>query len=139
MILIATGDAELAMKIGTFTSGRKTYAVSEEGPKELRHRIHAAQPAVVVLDVRFGGNRYRVIDAVPSIMDVRSGPAVVIVSPRFSSVLKRTAAKLGCFDLISLSDPSLKKKFVRCLLDAQAAYLSGAFSRPLPRALGSLH
>lgn len=106
---------------------------------ELRHKVHQTQPEVVVLDVRFGGNRYRVIEQAPAIMLCDSGPAVIMLLPWNDDRVIEEAGVQGCFDAISLSHPSFGLEVSRSVLEAKAARLSGALERPKRPSRKSLH
>jgi DNA-binding NarL/FixJ family response regulator len=139
MVVIATRDLELAQRLNTAIEGRKALLTQALEPIELRHRVHQVQPEVVVLDVRFGGNLYRVIEQTPGIMLANSGPAVILLLPWQSDEVVDEAARQGCFDAISLSHPSFDAEVSRSVLDAKAARLSGALERLQRPARGSLH
>lgn len=139
MVLIATLDTDLAETLMRAIDGRKAILATEIDATELRHKVHQTQPEVVLLDVRFGGNRYRVIEQAPGIMLARSGPAVVLLLPWDSDAVIDEAARQGCFDAISLSHPSFATEVARSVLDAKAARLSGALERLQRPVRGSLH
>lgn len=139
MVFIATQDEELAQRLVTAIEGRKAVYLSVVDETELRHKIHQTQPEVVVLDVRFGGQRYRVIEQAPAIMLCNSGPAVILILPWNEDRVIDEAAVQGCFDAISLSHPSFDLEVSRSVLEAKAARLSGALELPKRPADGSLH
>lgn len=139
MVFIATTDPDLGRRLLEAIEGRKVVFVQEVDATELRHKIHQTQPEVVVLDVRFGGNRYRVIDEAPAIMLCNSGPAVILLSPWDDDRVIDHAGTNECFDVISLSRPSFGLEVSRSVLDAKAARLSGALERPRRPARGALH
>ena len=139
MVAICTQDPGLAQRLVAAIEGRKAALVLQLDEKELRHKVHQMQPEVVLLDVRFGGNRYRAIELAPGIMMTRSGPAVILLLPWDSNEVIDEAARQGCFDAISLSHPSFDSEVARSVLDAKAARLSGALERIQRPARGSLH
>jgi ActR/RegA family two-component response regulator len=139
MVLIATADTDLALKLGEAIEGQKTYVVSAKDATELRHKVHSTQPEVVILDARFGSNSYRVLDDVPRLLEVRSDPAVIVLTPWRSGRVRDEAARLGCFDVVSLDDRAWRRKVSRAVLDAQAARLAGALERPAKREPEPLH
>lgn len=139
MVVIATLQPELAERLTAAIEGRKAILVAPYDETELRHKVHQMQPEVVVLDVRYGGNLYRVIDQAPGIMACKSGPAVILLLPWNSDAVVDEAARQGCFDAISLFHPSFDAEVSRSVLDAKAARLSGALERLQRPAKRSLH
>ena len=139
MVLIATRDQELAQRLVLAIDGTKAVLSTALEPIELRHRVHQTQPEAVVLDVRYGGNRYRVIEQAPGIMAANSGPAVILLLPWDSDAVIDEAARQGCFDAISLSHPAFDAEVARSVLEAKAARLAGALERLQRPGKGSLH
>lgn len=129
-VLIVTADADLATEIGAQVEGPRAYALRPESETALRHHAHGTQPAVVVLDVRAGGSQFRALGEAPALMCTRSHPAVIVVSPWESEALTNEAARLGCFDVISLSRRCWRRSLRGALRDAQAAWLGGLLEIP---------
>jgi len=103
MVLIAVGDEVLAIEIGRLLPGDKTYARSSETASALRRQIHEAQPAIVVLDVTMGGQRWSAMATLGKILAVRSAPALVLITPWSSRKVDRVAAAAGCYDVVPRS------------------------------------
>lgn len=114
MVLIATADGDLARRCGESIAGDRHYVLRLDGDNEpacwaaLRHAAHDAQPGVIVLDVKQGGSRCRVLDALPQLLRTRSRPVVVVVLPRASRAVEREAAKLGAWDVVIATSESFE-------------------------------
>lgn len=135
MIAIATGDTELAAKIGKHVEGKKIYILKVQDATELRHKIHSCQPSVVVLDVRLGGNAFEAMQEVPAIIKTRSEPAVIVLLPSVSAIAKKAAVEMGAFDVISRDRASWVRALRYSAVDALAARDAGLLSRPEPVAV----
>jgi DNA-binding NarL/FixJ family response regulator len=140
MVLVATPDPKLALKLGRAIEGEKAYLVHAGSARELRHQVHACQPEVVVLDVRLGGNLFRALDEAARLIATRSQPAVVVLTPVRARAVEREAGRLGCFDVINLDRRACAAHVARAVSEAAAARLSGALEPPpRRRARESLH
>jgi hypothetical protein len=156
MVVIVTAEAQLAKDVSEAIDGEKSYVLRHmlsvppvtvddddpdrhEGQIAMRAAIYPKQPATVILDVRFGGNEFRAMRSVPKILSGDSGPAVILIAPSRPRIVVGEAARLGCFEVISLSDRLWRKKLARAVLEAKAARKVGALDHPRRRARGSLH
>lgn len=120
MVLIAA-EAGLAREIGGVLLTRKNYVVSADGERDLRHQIHCAQPKAVLLDLRLGGQRWRVLEAVPAIIEkTGSRPEVIALVPWFHEDVEAEAYRWGCVDVVDLSAKSWARD-VSCAVDLALA------------------
>jgi hypothetical protein len=136
MVLIAA-EAGLAREVGSVILRRKSYVVSADGDRDFRYRIHCAQPRVVLVDVRFGGQLWRVLESVPAIVEKTSTrPEVVALVPWFHEDVEAEAYRLGCADVVDLSAKAWARD-VSCAVDlALAAWKART---PSSRARPSVH
>jgi hypothetical protein len=89
----------------------------------LRHWIYCKQPSVLLLDVRFGGQLYRVIENVPRILgEADCNPRVILLIPFDSKVAEAEAARLGCFDVVNFH-PRRRRAFLSEVVSAVEAAL----------------
>lgn len=140
VIVVITRDLQLAQRLGDVIDGRKGYIVTPQSQKELRHRLHQVQPEVIVLDVTFGGNDYRVLDEVLAFNAIRSGPAVIALLPWTSATAKRQASCVGCFEVLVTSRRLFERKVALAVRDALQARAAGALADiPKRHEKGSLH
>jgi CheY-like chemotaxis protein len=169
MVLIATKDLELARLVLEALSGEKELLVRQptkdederedeeerkrraamrpverdgyDGAKRLRHWIHAKQPAVLLLDARFGGQLYRALEAVPRLLEEsRENLRVILLIPFDSKAAKEEAARLGCFDVLNYHPRRRRKVFQREVLSAvEAAEIDRAAVAPSQRARVVFH
>lgn len=147
MVIVATPDSEIALRLGELIDGRKRYVMGppsdlvmteEEGARDFRHSIHESQPSVVVLDVRVGKSLFKAFDQVPRILEVTSAPAVILLLPFASLKVKRAAAEMGCYDVIILDRRrAYERKVAKAVVDAEAARAAGLLQSR--RASGPLH
>jgi hypothetical protein len=149
MVVIATADPDMALRLGRLIDERKSYVLgppgslvvtlktAEEEARRFRHAIHSAQPGVLVLDVRVGKNVFEAFGQVPRLLEVESGPAVIILLPVESSTVRDAAAALGCYDVIVIDRRrAFEKKVALAVTEASAARAAGALERRRP---GGLH
>jgi DNA-binding NarL/FixJ family response regulator len=128
MVLIASANEELARRCGDAIAGDRRYALRLNGDNEraiwaaLRHEAHSAQPGVVVLDVRTGGQRCRVLDALPGLLRTKSRPAVVVVLPRSSRRVEEEAAKMGAWDVVIATSESFEIDLANAVASALATW-----------------
>jgi ActR/RegA family two-component response regulator len=101
VIMICTADAEFAQTLHRAVEGTKCYCLRAETPTGLRQAIHEQQPAVVILDVTMGGQRFRAIDCLWRIETVRSRPHIILVTPWESKAVEDEAARFGCYEVLS--------------------------------------
>jgi len=147
MVIVATPDSELALRLGERIDGRKRYVLGppaeqvmteEQAARDFRHSIHESQPSIVVLDVRVGKSLFKAIDQVPRILEVSSAPAVILLLPFESRKVKRAAAEMGCYDVIILDRRrAFERKVEKAVADAAAARAAGLLKRR--RVAGPLH
>lgn len=130
MVLVVTRDAKLALKVNKVVKGKKSFLVREVGETELRHVAHSHQPRVIILDVRFGGNKYRVMEQVPSLQIVRSQPAIIVLTPWQSKEVSELAATLSCFDVVPTSSRLFASDLSQSVKEALAAHLAGLLQQP---------
>jgi hypothetical protein len=135
MVVIVSSDESL---VGTI-SGAVGAAMAliahagdgADGPAQLRHELYCYQPKVVLLDVRFGGQRYRAIEAIPKLLlNCDSQPEIVLLIPEPSKAVRRVADEMGCFDVLDFS----RKSFSRDVGDCVAAALLQRSTPLVPRA-----
>lgn len=160
MMLIVSADAELASFLDATLPGESVCVVSlprkpddeveedeetvqrwasmtiteqhaDEAKTQLRRRIYQEQPKVILLDVRFGGQFFRVVEIVPTIIKkTASRPRVILILPAPSKEVEDEASKLGCFDVLVFTSRR-KKAFRREVLDAvEAAELDRRLADP---------
>ncbi len=126
MVLIATGDPDLALKIGAVVDGSKSYVMRAESQVELRHKVHSNQPDVLM---RIGGNRFEAMLGMEEIFsNVKSNPLVVVLLPTESEAARATAIEVGAYEVISLSRPSFLEELEQAVVDARSAKLAGVSS-----------
>jgi hypothetical protein len=139
MVVIVTTDEELLARICNAVGGEK-WAITAPGdgvlgPKQLRHEIYSCQPSVVLLDVRFGGQRYRVIESVPKLMlNCESQPEIVLMIPSPSKAVRTVANDCGCWGVVDFS----RRGFAEELADLVSAALVHRASPLLPNPRGRL-
>lgn len=128
MILIATGDAALAKKIGGVLEGRKSYVITVRDDIEFRHKIYSNQPEIIIADVRLGGNRFEVMQELPRALanpSLKSHPAVILILPWASATAREAAAALGAFEVFSLDRRSWIRELPQAVSDALDARADG--------------
>jgi DNA-binding NarL/FixJ family response regulator len=119
ILVIALPDLALRLS-GLLHNAR--YIVRVEDGKDLRHRVHSYQPDVVVLDWRIGGSMWRALDEVTAIVErTTTHPYVIALLPKTSPRIKSEAAKLGCYDVISVNASGVDRKIVDAVELAQRA------------------
>jgi hypothetical protein len=133
VVLIATTDAKLAQRLGAAILDEKRYLLKAATAKAFRHEVYSEQPDVLLLDVTFGGNAYRVIESVPRLIDTTSRPAVVLLIPWSSEKVEREAAVAGCYDVVNVDGPALKRRVAKAVAAAFAAREAGEVSSQLSR------
>lgn len=114
MVVIVSSDYELVWRVGGTFSGERGIIMepseNTDGAKALRREIYIYQPRVLLMDVRFGGQFFRAIEAVPKLMlNIDPSPEVVLLTPRRSKALERVASDMGCFDVLDFSRRSFLK------------------------------
>jgi hypothetical protein len=122
MVVIVSCDDELIWRICEVLTGERGLIrevfEGDDGPKQLRREIYCYQPKVVLMDVRFGGQHFRAIEAIPKLLlNCESQPEVVLLSPRPSKALRRVADDMGCYDVVDFS----RRGFARDVGDLVAA------------------
>jgi hypothetical protein len=149
MVLVATTDLVLAKILNEAIPGEKTCITNhrrkpqheeiskkteqrrkkmsaaeidaDDVHQQLRRFVFEEQPAILLLDVRYGGSMFRVVESVPRILDeAKSNPRVILIVPFDSADAEEEAARLGCFDVLVFT-PRRKQVFVRELVEALTA------------------
>lgn len=138
LVMIATTDQKLALKLGAAIETEKSYLLRVTSGEQLVEEIDSMQPDVLVLDVKIGGNDFRALGELPTILDAEHEPAVIVVIPWKSIIVVREASRLGCFEVIRSDVRGFERRVSRAAWDAQAARLSGLLA-PRRRSAGLLH
>jgi DNA-binding NarL/FixJ family response regulator len=118
MVLTATLDLELARVISEAVPGPKTYIIKKHPVEALWQKVHRIGPGVVLLDVRFGGQEFRAIEAVRQILEAPSEPEVILLLPWASKAVERQAENLDCFDVLDFSRPAFRREVVKAVAAA---------------------
>lgn len=154
MLVIVTAEITLAKKLDECLEGDRTFVLrphipqipvddddpyTHPGQQAMRASIYPHTPEVVVLDVRFGGNHFRAMRSVPRIASGATRPAMILLIPRRTKAVVKEAARMGVFEVISLSVRAWKKNLIEAIRDAQAARRAGLLQSPARFARGSLH
>lgn len=130
MSVLVVALVDLAQQLSQLIEGSVSYVVRVGSPADLRHRVHEHQPDIVVLDWRMGGNRWRAIDEVTAITErTASHPYVIVMLPHTSTAIEREDARLGCYDVVSVSD----EDFDRQVVDAVETAAKARRARKIPR------
>lgn len=115
---------DLAQRLSQLIEGSVSYVVQVESPADLRHKVHEHQPDIVILDWRMGGSRWRAIDEVTAIGSRTSThPYVILMLPNTSTTIEREDARLGCYDVVSVSDEDFEHQVVDAVETASRARL----------------
>lgn len=101
MILISAEPA-LAREIGAFITSQKAYAIRADSARELLAVVQAARPTCVILDAGIGGDRWRALEAVPSLIETVNHPKVIVLVPKLTRRVEKEAYRWGCDDVIDL-------------------------------------
>jgi CheY-like chemotaxis protein len=116
ILVIALPD--LARRISESVLGA-SYVVNVESESDLRHRVYSHQPDLILLDHRIGGSTWRAIDQVTAIVErTATHPLVIALLPRTSRTIEREAAKLGVYDVLSVSSDGFDRELVEAVSEA---------------------
>jgi DNA-binding NarL/FixJ family response regulator len=127
ILVIALPD--LARRISETVLGAR-YVISVENESDLRHRVYSHQPDLILLDHRVGGSTWRAIDQVTAIVErTATHPFVIALLPKTSRTIEREAARLGIYDVLSVSSEDFDRELVEAVSEAAEDRLS----RPLDR------
>lgn len=138
MIFIATADTDLAKALLRELVGKKSICLRADNATDLRHQIHEAQPQVVVLDVRLGGQQWRAMDVLPRMQTVQSAPHVIVVAPWRSEPVEQEAARFDCYEVVNQNGPTFLAEIRGAVMDALLERRAGGLTRRPRRGL-SVH
>lgn len=132
MRVLVVALPDLSLRLSKYVVGSVGFVTSTKDGKQLRHRVHEHQPDVVLLDYRMGGSGWRAIDEVPALVErTASRPDVIVLLPWKDTDVDRSAAKLGCYDVVSVDGPC----FDQDVSDAVQTALKSRESRQMVRHL----
>lgn len=126
MLVMVLANAELAKRISEVVKGQVVYVVRVKDAIELHHKVYSHQPDILILDWSIGGSVYKATDQIPLIMErTSSKPHIICLLPWRSRAVDREAAKLGCYDVVSVNAKNFLRELGERISVAKASRAAG--------------